>query len=77
MKTLYINLRSIEDVKEFVNTITKIDGDALLSEGRFIVDAKSIMGIFSLNLTNRLKLDIEEWKEEYVPLFEQYLAADE
>ena len=77
MKTLYINLRSIEDVKEFVNTITKIDGDALLSEGRFIVDAKSIMGIFSLNLTNRLKLDIVEWKEEYAPLFEQYLATDE
>lgn len=51
-------LRSIEDVKEFVNTVSKIEGDATLSGGRYIVDAKSIMGIFSLDLTKQLKQDM-------------------
>lgn len=69
MISMYITLRSIEDVKEFVNTVSKIEGDATLSGGRYIVDAKSIMGIFSLDLTKQLKLDIEEWKEEYAQLF--------
>ncbi|MCI6139068.1 MAG: HPr family phosphocarrier protein [Clostridiaceae bacterium] len=48
----------MEDVKEFVNTVSKIEGDATLSGGRYIVDAKSIMGIFSLDLTKQLKQDM-------------------
>lgn len=72
MKSMDIYLRSIEDVKEFVNITSKIEGDVTLSGGGYIIDAKSIMGIFRLDLTKRIKLDIENWKKEYASLFEKY-----
>ena len=50
MKTVQISLNSIDKVKSFVNTITKYDNDFDLVSGRYVIDAKSIMGIFSLNI---------------------------
>lgn len=51
MTTKNIQLLSISDVKEFVNAANNIDFDLDLISGRYTVDAKSIMGIFSLDLT--------------------------
>ncbi|MBQ8508891.1 MAG: HPr family phosphocarrier protein [Clostridia bacterium] len=56
MKTLDIKLSSIEDVRNFVNIVSKYDMEIDLSSGRYIVDAKSIMGIFSLDLLKPIKL---------------------
>lgn len=58
MKSIYITLNSIEKVKQFVNTINTYDSEFDLSSGRYIIDAKSIMGIFSLDLSAPLRLDI-------------------
>ena len=58
MKSIYITLNSIERVKLFVNTINLFNSDFDLSSGRYIIDAKSIMGIFSLDLSTPLRLDI-------------------
>ena len=58
MKSVYISLNSIEKVKQFVNLINAYDSDFDLSSGRYIIDAKSIMGIFSLDLSKALRLDI-------------------
>ncbi|MCC8193013.1 MAG: HPr family phosphocarrier protein [Ruminococcus sp.] len=51
-----ILLESIADVKEFVSTVTLYDFDVDLVSGRYAVDAKSIMGIFSLDLSNKIEL---------------------
>jgi phosphotransferase system HPr-like phosphotransfer protein len=51
-------LKSINDVKDFVNIVNKYDFDVDLSSGRYIVDAKSIMGIFSLDLSKPIKVEI-------------------
>ena len=56
MKTVDIKLSSIEDVRNFVNIVTKYDMDIDLASGRYIVDAKSIMGIFSLDLMKPIQL---------------------
>lgn len=58
MKSVQISLNSIEKVKQFINIINVYDGDFDLSSGRYIIDAKSIMGIFSLDLGKPLRLDI-------------------
>lgn len=58
MKSIYITLNSIEKVKQFVNTINTYNSEFDLSSGRYIIDAKSIMGIFSLDLSSPLRLDI-------------------
>ena len=58
MKTIQISLNSIEKVKQFVGTVTKYDYDFDLVSGRYVIDAKSIMGIFSLDLTKPIDLNI-------------------
>ncbi len=70
MKTIQISLNSIDKVKAFVNDITKFDYDFDLVSGRYVIDAKSIMGIFSLDLSNPIDLNIHA--EENV---EDVLAA--
>lgn len=58
MKTVKISLNSIDKVKEFVNEVTKFDTDFDLVSGRYVIDAKSIMGIFSLDLSKPIDLNI-------------------
>ena len=58
MKTVQISLNSIDKVKAFVNEITKYDNDFDLVSGRYVIDAKSIMGIFSLDLSKPIDLNI-------------------
>lgn len=58
MKTVQISLNSIDKVKSFVNDITKFDHDFDLVSGRYVIDAKSIMGIFSLDLSKPIDLNI-------------------
>ena len=58
MKTVKISLNSIDKVKAFVNEITKFDSDFDLVSGRYVIDAKSIMGIFSLDLSKPIDLNV-------------------
>lgn len=58
MKTFNIMLDSINSVKNFVNIVNKYDFEVDLTSGRYVVDAKSIMGIFSLDLSKPIKVDI-------------------
>ena len=58
MKTVQISLNSIDKVKSFVNSITQFDFDFDLISGRYVIDAKSIMGIFSLDLSKPIDLNI-------------------
>lgn len=60
MKSVYLKLDSIDKVKNFVNVIAVYSGDFDLASERYVVDAKSIMGIFSLDLSKTLRLDIAD-----------------
>ena len=58
MKTVKISLNSIDKVKSFVNDISRFSYDFALVSGRYVLDAKSIMGIFSLDLSKPIDLSI-------------------
>lgn len=58
MKTVNINLNNVNKVKEFVNITSQFEGDVDLVSGRYVIDAKSIMGIFSLDLSKTIQLNI-------------------
>ena len=58
MKTANIKISTIEDVKSFVSTVTKCSYDVDIVSGRYAIDAKSIMGIFSLDLSKPLELRV-------------------
>lgn len=63
MKTVKISLNSIDKVKNFVNEINRFDSDFDLVSGRYVIDAKSIMGIFSLDISKPIDLNIHSDKE--------------
>ena len=58
METVKISLNSMDKVKNFVNEITKFNCDFDLVSGKYIVNAKSIMGILSLDLSKDIDLTI-------------------
>ena len=60
MKEFNIKLSTIKDVQNFVRDLTLYSGDADLESGRYVVDAKSIMGIFSLDLQSPIKLILRD-----------------
>ena len=75
MKTVQISLNSIDKVKSFVNDITKFNNDFDLVSGRNVIDAKSIMGIFSLDLSKPINLNIhaEENIDEIMTVLAPYI----
>lgn len=76
MKTVKISLNSIDKVKAFVNDITKFDADFDLVSGRYVIDAKSIMGIFSLDLSKPIELNIhdDEHMEDILNALKAYIV---
>ena len=59
MTRLRLILKTINDVKEVVRIVNNFDYEVDLSSGRYVVDAKSIMGIFSLDLTRPLDVEVQ------------------
>ena len=76
MKTVRISLNSIDKVKSFVNDLTKFDVDFDLVSGRYVIDAKSIMGIFSLDLSKPIELNIhsEQNADEILEVLAPYIV---
>ena len=76
MKTVRISLNSIDKVKSFVNDLAKFDVDFDLVSGRYVIDAKSIMGIFSLDLSKPIDLNIhaEDNYDEILKVLEPFIV---
>ena len=58
MREVHIVLKGIEDVRSFVKEVILLDYDVDLVQGRYVVDAKSVMGIFSLDLLSPITVQI-------------------
>ena len=71
MKTYRLDLNSIEKVKGFVSAISNMEGYFDLVSGRYVVDAKSIMGIFSLDLSRALTLIVHADDEKSAGFLEE------
>ena len=76
MKTVMISLNSIDKVKSFVNDISRFDYDFDLVSGRYVIDAKSIIGIFSLDLSKPIELNIHagEGAEDVLAVLKPYIV---
>lgn len=78
MKSVFISLNSIDKVQEFVYVISKYDFDFDLISGRYVIDAKSIMGIFSLDLSKPIQLNVhndDNW-DDVMNTLKPYLAEE-
>lgn len=70
-----ISLLAINDVKDFVNTVMHFDFDVDLVSGRYAIDAKSIMGIFSLDLSKPIELHAHtDSADEFLKAIDRFLV---
>ena len=76
MKSVTVCLDTVDKVKGLVNTLAPLEGDFDLVSNRYVIDAKSIMGIFSLDLSKNLRLDIhcDDVAEKVLPLIQAYIV---
>lgn len=58
MSEFFVSLSSIEDVRQFVNAATCCPCEVDVLSGRYVIDAKSIMGLFSLDLSHPVKVEV-------------------
>ncbi|MCL2204502.1 MAG: HPr family phosphocarrier protein [Defluviitaleaceae bacterium] len=74
MQSITVRLDTIDKVKNLVAILAPIEGDFDLVSDRYVVDAKSIMGIFSLDISKPLRLDMHcpEAAAKVLPLLESY-----
>ena len=64
MSEFFVSLSSIEDVRQFVNAATRCTCEVDVLSGRYVIDAKSIMGLFSLDLSQPVKVEVHGSDEE-------------
>ena len=69
MKSIKISLEIAQRVKEFVAITQNYEHEILLKSGKYVVDAKSILGIFSLDLSKPLTVEI--YSDDCAALLEQ------
>ena len=76
MREVKICLGTIERVKDFVNAVTRLDCDVDIVSGRYVIDAKSIMGIFSLDLSKPIDLNIhaEDGADDVLKVLKPYMV---
>lgn len=76
MKTVQISINTVDKVKAFVNAITRFENDFDLVSGRYVVNAKSIMGIFSLDIRKPICLNInaEENTDKILTALSPYMV---
>lgn len=73
MEELVIQLSTIEDVKEFVRIVSGFDGAVTIKSGRYVVDAKSVLGIFSVDLSKALIVSIDNPTPENKELLRRFM----
>ena len=76
MQSMKIKLDTVEKVKGFVSIVAPLEGDIDIVSERYVIDAKSIMGIFSLDLSKTLELKIYDIQtaERIIPLIKPYVV---
>lgn len=75
MKEMKVILSNVQDVRDFVNTVVLLDYEVDLAQGRYLIDAKSIMGIFSLDLLSPITVVAHtEYADDFFAKLEKFKA---
>lgn len=77
MRQVFIRLRSTEQVQTFVRTLTALSGDFELISGKYILDARSLMGLFSLDLSSPIALRVYDDSAKNLEAIAPFIVAEE
>lgn len=70
MKKMYVAINAINKVTEFVQKASQVDGDVICTKGRYTIDCKSIMGVFSIDISEGIMVEYPETATD----FEEYIS---
>ena len=73
MQTVYVSFSKVMDVKRFVEKISAFEGDFDLIDGKYVIDARSLMGILAMDLTKPIQLDIQNDNDEVMSAIGEFL----
>jgi len=76
METVYVYFSTVMEVKRFVESISPLDGDFDLIDGRYVVDARSLMGIFGMNLTKPVQLRIHKNSKKAIQAIKSFIVEE-
>ena len=75
MAKMEVILSNVKDVRDFVNTVVLLDYEVDLAQGRYLIDAKSIMGIFSLDLLSPITVIAHtDYADDFFEKLEKFKA---
>ena len=74
MKKIFIKIAEIDKVNEFVQHARSVQGDILVSRGKFCVDGKSILGMYSLNLNQGCTVEYPDDAKEFDEFIQQFVG---
>lgn len=77
MTEVYVDLKNPAKVQSFVKTLTKLDGQFDLINGKHILDARSLMGIFSMNLSRPILLKVYDNTQSTMNALAPFLAKEQ
>ena len=76
MQTVYVSFPTVMDVKRFVESISSLEGDFDLIDGKYVVDAKSLMGIFGMDITKPIQLRIQKDNSKAMQAIQSYIVNE-
>ena len=74
MKKVFIKITEIDDVNKFVQYAKNVRGDVLVSRGQFCIDGKSILGIYSLDISQGCTIQYPENEKEFDNFIQQFMG---
>jgi len=74
MRSVYVYFSAVMDVKRFVECISPLDGDFDLIDGMYVIDARSLMGIFGMNLSKPVQLRIHNDSDRAMRAIESFVV---
>lgn len=74
MKKVFIKITEIDDVNKFVQYAKNVRGDVLVSRGQFCIDGKSILGIYSLDISQGCTVQYPENEKEFDEFIQQFMG---
>ena len=77
MKEVYVSLPTVRDVQRFVGTLVPLVGEFELISGQFVLDARSLMGIFGFDLSKPLCLRIHHDTKQNLEAIQPFMVGEE
>ena len=74
MKKVFVKIPGINDVNLFVNNARMVNGDILVSRGKFCVDGKSVLGMFSLDVTDGCTVQYPDDAKDFEEFLQQFVG---